>query len=401
MLSDQPTAVAHRIHHFVRCFIEAVVIVIIVGLFLMDWRSALVLATAIPLTVAMTLVGMQMLHIPLQQISIAALIIALGMLVDVPVVAADGINRELHLGEPRLRATWLGPLHLRHPMVFGTLINIFAFLPLLMLTGDKGEFMKSLPAVISISLMAAFLVSITFTPLISYYVLRGQKGFDEGGDVRSFFLFRYVDQALVAVLPRYKAALEGSLKRPFLVLGIGYALLAASLLLVPLLGSQFFPPAERNQLLVDIELPSTDSLTSMRTTVDKAVNIIKAHEEVTSAAIFTGGTAPRFYYNVEPKEPANYLAQILINTRHEHEVKPLLVKLRQRVGQIGSRRALHRQATRTRPAGQRANPNPPQRREPRQTPWLGRRDHSRAPRRGRLSCVRRPRPAHAEHPDRH
>lgn len=328
LLSDQPTAVAYRIHHFVRCFIEAVVIVIIVGLFLMDWRSALVLATAIPLTVAMTLVGMQMLHIPLQQISIAALIIALGMLVDVPVVAADGINRELHLGEPRIRATWLGPLHLRHPMVFGTLINIFAFLPLLMLTGDKGEFMKSLPAVISISLMAAFLVSITFTPLVSYYVLRGQKGFDEGGDVRSFFLFRYVDQALAAVLPRYKAALEGSLKRPFLVLGIGYALLAASLLLVPFLGSQFFPPAERNQLLVDIELPSTDSLTSMRATVDKAVNIIKTHEEVTSAAIFTGGTAPRFYYNVEPKEPANYLAQILINTRHEHEVKPLLVKLR-------------------------------------------------------------------------
>ncbi|HXJ58972.1 MAG TPA: efflux RND transporter permease subunit [Verrucomicrobiae bacterium] len=329
LLSDQPTAVAHRIHHFVKCFIEAVVIVIIVGLFLMDWRSALVLATAIPLTVAMTLVGMQMLHIPLQQISIAALIIALGMLVDVPVVAADGINRELHLGEPRIRATWLGPLHLRHPMVFGTLINIFAFLPLLMLTGDKGEFMKSLPAVVSISLMAAFLVSITFTPLVSYYVLRGQKGFDEGGEVRSFFLFRYVDQALAAVLPRYKAALEGSLRRPLLVLGIGYAVLAASLLLVPFLGSQFFPPAERNQLLVDIDLPSTDSLNSMRATVDKAVNIIKAHEEVTSAAIFTGGTAPRFYYNVEPKEPANYLAQILINTRTEHEVKPLLVKLRQ------------------------------------------------------------------------
>ena len=229
VLSDQPTAVEHRIHHFVRCFIEAVVIVIIVGLFLMDWRSALVLATAIPLTVAMTLVGMQMLHIPLQQISIAALIIALGMLVDVPVVASDGINRELHLGEPRLRAAWLGPLHLRHPMVFGTLINIFAFLPLLMLTGDKGEFMKSLPTVVTLALAAAFLVSVTFTPLISYYVLRGQKGFDEGGEVRSFFLFRYVDQALAAVLPRYRAALEGSLKRPWLVLGVGYSVLALSL----------------------------------------------------------------------------------------------------------------------------------------------------------------------------
>lgn len=328
VLSDQPTAVEHRIHHFVRCFIEAVVIVIIVGLFLMDWRSALVLATAVPLTVAMTLIGMQLLHIPLQQISIASLIIALGMLVDVPVVASDGINRELHKGEPRLRAAWLGPLHLRHPMVFGTLINIFAFLPLLLLSGDKGEFMKSLPIVITISLLAALLVSVTFTPLISYYVLRGQKGFDEGGEVRSFFVFRYVDKTLMAVLPHYRAALETSLKRPLLVLGIGYSVLAASCLLVPFLGSQFFPPAERNQLLVDIELPSSDSLTSMRTTVDQAAAIIKSHEEVLSAAVFTGGTAPRFYYNVEPKEPANYLAQILINTRHADDVTGLLVKLR-------------------------------------------------------------------------
>ncbi|HTL57096.1 MAG TPA: efflux RND transporter permease subunit [Candidatus Limnocylindrales bacterium] len=328
VLSDQPTAVEHRIHHFVRCFVEAVVIVIIVGLFLMDWRSALVLATAVPLTVAMTLVGMQMLHIPLQQISIAALIIALGMLVDVPVVASDGINRELHLGEPRLRAAWLGPLHLRHPMVFGTLINIFAFLPLLLLSGDKGEFMKSLPTVVTLALGAAFLVSITFTPLIGYYVLRGQKGFDEGGEVRSFFLFRYVDQGLAAVLPYYRAALQGSLRRPWLVLGVGYSVLALSCLLVPFLGDQFFPPAERNQLLVDIEAPSTDSLTSLRTTVDQAVELIKHHEEVVSAAVFTGGTAPRFYYNVEPKEPANYLAQVLINTRDDKDVAGLLIKLR-------------------------------------------------------------------------
>ena len=328
VLSDQPTAVEHRIHHFVKCFVEAVLIVIIVGLFLMDWRSALVLATAIPLTVAMTLIGMQMLGIPLQQISIAALIIALGVLVDMPVVAADGINRELHLGESRSRAAWLGPLRLRHPIVYGTLINIFAFLPLLMLTGDKGEFMKSLPAVVSMALLAALVVSFTFTPLISYYVLRGQKGFEEGSEVRSFFLFRYVDLGLAAILPRYKSLLEGALRRPWFTLVIGYALLAASLLLAPYLGSQFFPPAERNQLLVDVDLPTTDSLTSMRATVDKAVAIIKSHEEVTSAAVFTGGTAPRFYYNVEPKEPANYLAQILVNTRTAHDVMPLLAKLR-------------------------------------------------------------------------
>ena len=328
VLSDQPAAVAERVNHFARCFLEAVVIVIVVALFLMDWRSALVVATAIPLTIAMTLVGMYFLRIPLHQISIAALIIALGMLVDVPVVASDGINRALHQGEPRLRAAWLGPFHLRHPMIFGTLINIVAFLPLLLLPGDKGVFMIGLPVVVTLALASALLVSVTFTPLISYYVLRGQKGFDEGNEVRSFFLFRPVDLLLKGLLPRYRRALQSGLRHPWLTLGGAYALLGLSFLMVPFLGSQFFPPAERNQLLVDVELPSTESLNGMRKTVDQVAALLSKHEEITSAAVFTGGTAPRFYYNVTPKEPANYLAQVLINTRRAEEVPGLLIKLR-------------------------------------------------------------------------
>src|SRR5439155_5354749 len=127
-LSDQPASVEHRIHHFMRCFIEAVIVVVLVALFLMDWRSALVVATAIPLTVAMTFGGMALLGIPLHQISIAALIIALGMLVDDPVVASDAINREMAHGQPRGIAAWFGPYRLRHAILFGTIINIVAFL---------------------------------------------------------------------------------------------------------------------------------------------------------------------------------------------------------------------------------------------------------------------------------
>ena len=327
-LSDQPTAVALRIHHFVRCFIEAVVIVVIVALFLMDWRSALVVATAVPLTVAMTAAGMQFLHLPLHQISIAALIIALGMLVDVPVVASDGINREMHAGETRERAAWLGPYRLRRPMIFGTIINIVAFLPLTMLPGDKGAFIYALPVVVTISLLSALLVSMTFTPLLGFHVLRGQKGLEEGGEVRRFFLFRPVDLALRAALPRYRRVLQGALRRPWLTLAVAYGALALSLCLAPFLGSQFFPPAERNQLLVDIELPPTDSLASQRKAVEQVIAILKQHEEIVSAAVFSGGTAPRFYYNVAPKQPASNLAQVLINTRRDEDVPELLVKLR-------------------------------------------------------------------------
>ena len=327
-LSDQPSAVSHRIRHFIRCFVEAVVIVIVVALFLMDWRSAVVVATAIPLTVAMTLAGMYALHIPLHQISISALIIALGMLVDDPVVASDAINRELHHGQTRERAAWLGPFRLRRAILFATVINIVAFLPLILLPGDKGAFIYALPMVVTLALISSRIVSMTFIPLIGYYLLRGQKGLEEGGEVRSFALFRPVDLALRTVLPWYRQLLENALKRPWRAIGIAYGLLVLSLVLVGFLGRQFFPPAERNQLLVDIELPPTASVTSTRQTLDKAIALLEAHEEVSSAAAFSGGTAPRFYYNVPPKEPANYLGQVLVNTRSIEDVPRLLVKLR-------------------------------------------------------------------------
>ncbi len=146
--------------------------------------------------------------------------------------------------------------------------------------------------------------------------------------MRSFVLFRAVDRLLAGLLPRYHRLLESALRHPARALGYAYGLLALSLVIVPLLGTQFFPPAERNQLLVEVELPTTDSLTSMRETVDRVAAVLKRHDEISSAAIFTGGTAPRFYYNVAPKEPANYLAQILVNTRTDRDVPKLLVKLR-------------------------------------------------------------------------
>jgi len=227
-VSDQPEAVAERIHHFLHCFIEAVVVVVIVALFLMDWRSALVVATAIPLTVAMTFGGMSLLGIPLHQISIASLIIALGMLVDDPVVASDGINRELAGGQPRGIAAWLGPYKLRRPILFGTIINIVAFLPLASLPGDKGAFILGLPVVVTIALICSRVVSMTFIPLLAFYLLRGQKGLESGGEIRSFFLFRPVDKTLIALLPRYRKLLQFALSHPVFTVVVAYSLLAAS-----------------------------------------------------------------------------------------------------------------------------------------------------------------------------
>lgn len=338
-LSDQPSSVAHRIHHFMRCFMEAVVVVVLVALFLMDWRSALVVATAIPLTVAMTFGGMALLGIPLHQISIAALIIALGMLVDDPVVASDAINRELAHGQPRSVAAWFGPYRLRHAILFGTIINIVAFLPLALLPGDKGAYIFALPIVVTLALVSSRIVSMSFIPLLAYYLLRGQKGMEAGGEIRSFFLFKPVDKLLIATLPRYKRLLQAALARPFRTVGVAYGLLVASFGLTAFFGAQFFPPAERNQLLIDIELPESASLLQTRGVCQQVTEVLKKHEAIQSAAIFAGGTAPRFFITVSPKENAPYLAQVLVVTRHDEDVPPLIVQLRQELDReiVGAR----------------------------------------------------------------
>ena len=171
--SNQADQVAENIHLFMTSLYEAIALVVIVSLIgFWEWRSALLMALAIPITLLMTFGMMDVIGIDLQQVSIATLIIALGLLVDDPVVAGDAIRRDLAIGHPPLIAAWLGPTKLATAILFATVTNIVAYLPFLLLTGDTGKFLFSLPAVISCALIASRLVSMTFIPLLGYYLLR-------------------------------------------------------------------------------------------------------------------------------------------------------------------------------------------------------------------------------------
>jgi len=160
--SNEPEEVHDKIAEFQHSLLEAIVIVVGCALLFMEWRSALLVAIAIPITVAMTMGVAHLLGIDIQQVSIAALIIALGLLVDDPVVTADAINRELAAGVPREKAAWLGPSKLAHALVFATVTLCVAFLPLLLITGQTGDFIYSLPVIVPISLICSRLSSMTF-----------------------------------------------------------------------------------------------------------------------------------------------------------------------------------------------------------------------------------------------
>ena len=175
--SDQPLQVKENIDLFMSALYEAIGLVVLVALIgFWEWRSALPMALSIPITLAMTFGFAHLMRVDLQQVSIASLIIALGLLVDDPVVANDAIKRDLGLGHSPVIAAWMGPSKLARAILYATATNIVAYLPLALLPGTTGDFLWSLPIVMTAALVSSRLVSMTFIPLLGYYLLRPKKG---------------------------------------------------------------------------------------------------------------------------------------------------------------------------------------------------------------------------------
>ena len=328
--SDQPLQVKENIHLFLRALGEAIILVILVSLIgFWEWRLALIMALAIPITLAMTFGVSYMLGIDLQQVSVATLIIALGLLVDVPVVAGDGIKRGLAEGLERRVAAWLGPTRLATAIFFATLTNIIAYLPFLMLTGNTGQFLKSLPIVMTAALLCALVVAMTFIPLLGYYIQRPparKEASIEEKRQRGFYGFynRLVGRAI----QHRWAVLLGS----FVFLLIGG--LAASRL-----QSQFFPEDVQYWFYLDIWLPNDVPLSASAETTIRAEQVVRrviegasasgaeapgAAHPLTSMTSFIGGGGPRFWFSISPEAPQTNYAQVIVQVR-DKEATPKLI----------------------------------------------------------------------------
>src|ERR1700732_3630708 len=300
--SDQPLQVKENIHLFLRALMEAIILVVAVSLVgFWEWRLALIMALAIPITLAMTFGVTYMLGIDLQQVSVATLIIALGLLVDVPVVAGDGIRGGLADGLPRSVAAWLGPTKLATAIFFATITNVIAYLPFLMLTGNTGQFLRSLPIVMTASLLCALVVAMTFIPLLGYYIQRPSKKKElsiEEKRERGFYGFynRLVGRAIA----HRWSVLLGSLA--FLVAGGFFA---------SHLKQQFFPEDVQYWFYLDVWLPNDVPLTATNDAAAKAEQVVRQVIEgpaktvsnvesrkhlLTSMTSFIGGGGPRFWF---------------------------------------------------------------------------------------------------------
>src|SRR5712675_888777 len=327
--SDQPLQVKENIHLFLRALYEAILLVVIVSLIgFWEWRLALIMALAIPITLAMTFGVSYMLGIDLQQVSVATLIIALGLLVDVPVVAGDGIKRGLADGLPRQVAAWLGPTKLATAIFYATLTNIIAYGPFLMLTGNTGAFLRSLPIVMTASLLCALVVAMTFIPLLGYYIQRPPKKKElsiEEKRERGFYgsYNRLVGRAIA----HRWSVLLGSLV--FLVIGGFFA---------SHLKQQFFPEDVQYWFYLDVWLPNDVPLTATNDVAAKAEADIRQvlsdtdvhpHEntsqhELTSITSFIGGGGPRFWFSISPEAPQTNYAQVVVQVS-DKELTPKII----------------------------------------------------------------------------
>ena len=328
--SDQPLQVAENIHLFMRALMEAIILVVLVSLIgFWEWRLALIMALAIPITLCMTFGIVYMLGIDLQQVSIASLIIALGLLVDVPVVSGDGIKRHLAEAFPRNIACWLGPTKLATAIFFATITNVIAYLPFLMLTGNTGEFLHSLPIVMTVSLLCAYFVAMTFVPLLGYYILRAPAKREptiEERRQKGFYGF-------------YNRLVGKAIKHRWPVFGASLIFLIGGGLFGSRLKTQFFPEDVQYWFYLDIWLPNDTPLSVTNDTAMQAEQVVRQVVEnsneltdkerrghlLKSLTTFTGGGGPRFWFSVSPEMQQTNYAQMIVEIT-DKEADPKLAR---------------------------------------------------------------------------
>ena len=327
--SDQPQQVEDNINLFMGALYEAVLIVIIVAFIgFRDWRSSVLLMISIPLTLSMTFGMISLLGVDLHQISIATLIIALGLLVDDPVVASDAIKRGLAAGEQRSLAAWLGPTRLSRAILFATITNVAAYLPFLLLTGTTGTFLWSLPVVMAAALISSRIVSMTFIPFLAFHLLRAPARPEPPMEIRR----------TTGASGRYYRFVKGCLERRFLVLAIALTLMAGGFALGSRLVTAFFPSDVQHLFTVDVWLPSaygvpaSDEVTNqveeeMLLALESLQDSGVMNGELVSITSFVGQGGPRFWQSISPEPMQPHYAQLVVEVSDMEDTPDIVYPL--------------------------------------------------------------------------
>ena len=332
LVNDLPRQVDTLIKDFVTNLWQAILIVLAVAFFMMGWRPALVMATAVPLSMITAFTVVKGFGVELEQFSIASLIIALGMIVDNAIVVSDNCVRLLEEGKSRFDAAVEGATSLAIPIFTSTMTTVAAFLPMLTIVGSVGEYVRSLPVVVATTLLISYVVAMTVTPIMCYWLLRPRDKKDR--DAKSARGKKTI----------YERFMIWSLQHKAITIGVAFVLVAASVMLVPLIGNQFFPQGDRDQFFVHVWLPEGSSITKTESTVAEVERILldtrmteedgEAVDRLRNAVTFVGTGGPRLMLTSSPEQTYPNYAHIVVNTTQPDRSGPWIEELRDKVRAI-------------------------------------------------------------------
>lgn len=326
---NQPEVVRINISQFLREFFMAIVAVILVVFLLLPFRIAAVAAAAIPMTVSITLALLRTFGIELHQVSLASLIAVLGIVVDDAVIIADNYVELLDRGKDRWTAAWQSATELVIPVLTATITIISSFLPLVILTGAIGEFIRALPITVAIALSSSFIVAMLLTPLLCFLFIKKGLHSSEGKVIsRKTTFLDFLQNA-------YNRSIDWCFSHKNLTIAASLSTIVLAFILFKTgIKQKFFPEAERDQFIVELWMPSGTRLEKTEEAILRIQNTLDGDKRIRSFATFIGRSAPRFYYNYSPEMPESNFAQILINTLDKKATESLYRELSEKVDSL-------------------------------------------------------------------
>ena len=289
--------------------IAAILLVIFIVFLTMGARSALVVSSSIPITVMTTFVFMGAFGIILHQVSISSLIVCLGLLVANAIVANDNMYLHLSQGKERNEAIIGGIKEVRIPILTSTLTTIASFLPLIMMKGVAGKFVKDLPIMVTIALSSSYLISLTVVPAMGYTFLKEKKKEEDSTKKRKLLAQKLGDW----FNNLYDGLLLQALKKPKTTIFIAVATLAVTSLLIPTLGLQLFPFVERDQYIIDVTLMEGTTVEETREVISQIEDVLLDDPSVDTFLSKVGDGIPKFYPSFFGNQIASNKGQFIVN----------------------------------------------------------------------------------------
>lgn len=355
-VSDQPVAVQRSIQEFLKVLAEAVIIVLLVSFFSLGFRTGLVVALSIPLVLAMTFAGMSLFDVGLHKISLGALILALGLLVDDAIIAVEMMAIKMEQGYSRLKAAGFAWQTTAFPMLTGTLITAAGFLPIATAQSGTGEYTRSIFQVVTIALIVSWIAAVLFVPYLGEKLL---PDFTKQNQQAAWYLRLWAslrkqpapvvesdnqhhDPYQSKFYQSFRHIVEICITYRKTVIAITVGIFVLSVAMFKLVPQQFFPPSNRAEILVDLKLEEGASLTATEQAVHKVEQFLSKQKGIDNYVAYVGTGSPRFYLPLDQQLPQASFAQFVVlasslDDRDEirrsldKQIKQLLPQVRTRV----------------------------------------------------------------------